>query len=578
MEQRIQNWLSYEKLDEELAAELRKIKDDDRELKERFHQHLAFGTGGLRGVRGAGTNRMNIYTVRRAAEGVARFLESEGAIAKEKGVAIAYDSRHHSRLYAENAALTLAAHGIRTYLFDELRPTPELSFAVRNLGAAAGIVITASHNPPEYNGFKVYAADGGQITPATAEAIQAHMEDIENELLIPVMEWEEAKAKGLLQELGEDMDEKYLSYLSGLTLFPSDFEEAKRQLRIVYTPLHGTGLKPVTAILNKMGFENVTVVPEQAEPDPQFSTVQSPNPEEKKAFTHALRLAEKINADMVMGTDPDADRVGVVVRDQTGEFQVLTGNQLGALLLYYILQRRQEMGKLPANGAMVKTIVTSELGRAIADSFGVKTFDTLTGFKFIGEKITEFEQTGSHTFLFGYEESYGYLIGGEVRDKDAVQACMMAAEMTAYYKTQNKTLYDQLVTLWERYGYFMEDLLSLTMKGIEGMEKIRAMMKQVRENLPKQLGGRMVTSVEDYLSSRKTLWVNDGNHVREDVLTLPRADVVRVHLEGGSWFAVRPSGTEPKIKFYFGVREGSLEEAKNRLDSLKQAVTEWMGI
>jgi phosphoglucomutase len=577
MEERIQNWLSCANLDEELAAELRRIQGDPDELKERFHQHLVFGTGGLRGVRGAGTNRMNIYTVRRAAEGLARYLETEREDAKQRGVAIAYDSRHHSRLYAENAALTLAAHGIRTYVFQELRPTPELSFAVRKLGAAAGIVITASHNPPEYNGFKVYGADGGQITLATAEAILAQMEKIENELRIPVMEKAEAVEKGLWRELGDEMDESYFSYLSRLTLLPAAYDDVKRQLHIVYTPLHGTGRKPVTAVLNRLGFEQVTLVPEQADPDPEFSTVQSPNPEEKQAFAHAIRWAEKVEADIVMGTDPDADRVGVVVRDQAGEYQVLTGNQLGALLLYYILQRRQENGTLPANGAIVKTIVTSEMGRAIADSFGVKTFDTLTGFKFIGEKIAEFEQTGSHTFLFGYEESYGYLIGDAVRDKDAVQACMMAAEMTAYYKAQQKTLYDQLVFLWQRYGYYMEDLLSLTMKGIEGLEKIREMMARVRGNLPNTLNGWKVTSVEDYLRGRKTYLSADGEVEREETLTLPQSDVVRVHLEGDSWFAARPSGTEPKIKFYFGVRGESAADAKERIAGLRQAVVSWLG-
>lgn len=577
MEQRIRNWLTFENLDPELAAELHKIKDDAYELKERFHQYLAFGTGGLRGIRGAGTNRMNVYTVKRAAEGLARYLEADadGKAIQDHWVVIAYDSRHHSRLYAETAALTLASHGIRSYVFDELRPTPELSFAVRALKASAGIVITASHNPPEYNGFKVYGPDGGQITLAAAEAILSYMDQVTNELLIPAMDKREAIDRGLLCELGKDMDEKYQAYLSALTLLPSDYTGAKRNLRIVYTPLHGAGLKPVTTILQSLGYEHVTVVPEQAVPDPDFSTVKLPNPEEKQAFTLALQLAEKVNADLVMGTDPDADRVGVVVRDHDKQYQVLSGNQLGALLLQYILQRRQESGRLPENGAIVKTIVTSELGRAIADSFGVHTFDTLTGFKFIGEKIAEFEQTGAYTFLFGYEESYGYLIGGAVRDKDAVQACMMAAEMTAYYKTKNKSLYDQLTALWEQYGYYMEDLLSFTMKGIEGMKQIEKLMEQVRKNIPQSFAGLSVSSIEDYAKGRRTCFERE---LREETISLPQANVVKVHLQGGGWFAIRPSGTEPKIKFYFGVREGSLKDAEDRLTSLKREVIKWVGL
>lgn len=574
----MQHWLSFSDLDAELAAEMQKIKGNEDELKERFYTYLEFGTGGLRGVLGAGTNRMNIYTVRRAAEGLARYLETQGDESKERGVVIAHDSRHHSRLFAKTSALTLAAHGIRSYLFDDLRPTPELSFAVRRLHAAAGIVITASHNPPEYNGFKVYGSDGGQITLAVAQEIQARMNEVENELLISVMEEKEAREKGLLQEIGKEMDEAYLSYLTTLSLLPPACDEVKRNLRIVYTPLHGTGLKPVTSIWQRLGFTQVTVESKQAVPDPDFSTVKYPNPEEKQAFTLALRLAEQVNADVVMGTDPDTDRVGVVVRDHAGEYQVLTGNQTGALLLYYILQRRQEKGTLPKNGAMVKTIVTSEMGRAIADSFGVATFDTLTGFKFIGEKIKEFQRTGSHTFLFGYEESYGYLIGDEVRDKDAVQACMMAAEMTAYYLSQGKTLYDQLLALWEKYGYYRESLLSFTMKGIEGLEQIKKLMVMAREHMPTQLDGRAVLAVEDYLSGRRSWRVPQEGRPQEEALTLPQSDVLKILLEGEAWLAIRPSGTEPKIKLYFGVREASIETAEQRLASLQQAVTSWLGL
>lgn len=547
-------WLQAETLDVDLKKQLQGIQGNDKEMEDRFYKHLEFGTGGLRGVIGAGTNRINRYTVRKATQGLAEYIIKQGEDAKKGGVAIAYDSRHMSPEFAQEAGLVLAKNGIKAYVFEELRPTPELSFAVRHLGATAGIVITASHNPPEYNGYKVYWSDGAQIATELADAITAEIAQVKDELQVPIMSLEEAQARGLFQWLGTEVDEAYQEKLRSLALQPA---ANNKEYKIVYTPLHGTGNKPVRRILSDMGFEHVYVVPEQELPDANFSTVKSPNPEEHEAFKLAIELAEKVGADMIMGTDPDTDRVGVVVRDEQGQFAVLTGNQLGALLLDYILSQRSAQGNLPVNGVVIKTIVTSEMGAAVASQYGLDTLNTLTGFKYIGEKIKQFEETKEATFLFGYEESYGYLVGDFCRDKDAVQACMMAAEMGAYYQKQGLTPYQALQRLFAKVGYYKEDLLSLTLKGVEGVQKINTMMDQLRQQPPAQIGTLAVSVMKDY---------------KQGIEGLPKANVLKFTLEDESWFAARPSGTEPKIKFYFGVKGSSIEDSKGKLEELKKNV------
>lgn len=506
---------------------------------------------------GAGTNRINKYTVRRVTEGLARYLTAHVDGARDKGVVIAYDSRHMSPEFAAEAAGVLAHHGVRAYLFQELRPTPELSFAVRHLGAAGGIVVTASHNPPEYNGYKVYGDDGGQLPPDAADLILAEIEKVADELALPALSLQEGIERGLITMLGEEIDALYNDRLVALSLQPDVIASVSEDVKIVFTPLHGTGNKPVRRALESLGFRHVHVVPEQELPDPNFSTVKSPNPEERQAFALALQLAEQVDADVVLGTDPDADRVGVVARDADGEFFVLNGNQTGALLLHYILEQRKAKGTLPANGVMLKTIVTSNLGGVIAEANGIATVDVLTGFKFIGEKIKEYEASGAHTFLFGYEESYGYLIGDFVRDKDAVQAAMMAAEMAAYYKAQGKTLSQVLDEIYATYGTYLEDLLSFTFKGKEGQEKIAQMMEDLRRTPLTELGGLAVSAAKDYA---------------QGIEGLPKANVLKYVLADGSWVAIRPSGTEPKIKFYFSAVDADRASAQAKLESLKAFV------
>ncbi|RXT04378.1 phospho-sugar mutase [Ammoniphilus sp. CFH 90114] len=552
--QEYERWKRASHIDAELKQQLISIEGNEKEIEDRFYKSLEFGTGGLRGVIGAGTNRMNTYTVRKATQGLAQYIAKQGEEAKRKGVAIAYDSRHKSPEFAEEAGRVLAQNGIKAYVFEELRPTPELSFAVRHLGTTAGIVITASHNPPEYNGYKVYWSDGAQIATDLADAITHEISQVADELQVEAMDLEEAQAQGLFEWLGKETDDAYQAQLRTLALQPS---ENNKDFKVVFTPLHGTGNLPVRQILADMGFEHVYVVPEQELPDPNFSTVKSPNPEEHEAFKLAIALAEEVGADMIMGTDPDTDRAGVVVRDNNGEFTVLTGNQLGALLLDYLLSQRSAQGTLPENGVVIKTIVTSEIGAVVAKQYGLDTLDTLTGFKYIGEKIKQFEETKEKTFLFGYEESYGYLAGAFCRDKDAVQACMLAAEMGAYYQKQGLTLYQALLQLFAKVGYFKEDLVSLTLKGLEGVAKINEMMDQLRKQPPSQIGPIAVKEVKDYQAGI------DG---------LPKANVLKFFLEDDSWFAARPSGTEPKIKFYFGVKGNSVENAIGRLNALKQEV------
>lgn len=563
-------WLNNESLDGDLKEQLYKLKEDEKSLEELFYKNLEFGTGGMRGEIGPGTNRMNIYTIRKASEGLAQYLLSQGEESAKRGVVISYDSRHMSPEFALEVAKTVGKHGIKSYLFSELRPTPELSFAVRHLGAAAGVMVTASHNPPEYNGYKVYGDDGGQLPPKQADALTNFVNSVEDELSIKVTGKEELLANGLLQYIGEDIDQIYLENVAKIQLNKEIVEKVGEELKIVFTPLHGTANKLVQEGLKQFGFKNVTVVKEQEQPDPNFSTVKSPNPEEHAAFELAIKYGKEIDADILLGTDPDSDRLGVAVKNAEGEYQVLTGNQTGAIMLHYLLSQKEEKGLLPENGIVLKTIVTSEIGRAIAESFGIPTFDTLTGFKFIGEKIKEYEKTGKHNFLFGYEESYGYLIGDFVRDKDAVQAAIFAAEVAAFYKAQGKSLYDALIEIFGKYGYYKEALSSLTLKGKDGAEQIANILEEFRSNPPKEIAGIRVTAVEDYKASiRKQL-----SNGKLNPISLPKSNVLKYFLEDGSWFCVRPSGTEPKCKFYFAVKGTSLENSEELVTTLQSAVLE----
>ena len=561
-------WKENSGLDEQLKTQLREIEQHPSLIEDCFYKNLEFGTGGMRGELGPGTNRMNIYTVRKASAGLAQYILQQGEEAKQRGVVISYDSRHQSPEFAMEAARAIGYHGIKTYVFESLHPTPVLSFAVRHLGAQAGIMITASHNPPQYNGYKVYNEDGGQLPPKEADEVIRFVNQMEDELQIPVADIETLKAKGLLVMVGEDIDRAYQDKLKSISVNPDMIQQSGSDLKIVFTPLHGTAYKPVMDGFSNWGFHNVTVVKEQAEPDPNFSTVKLPNPEEHEAFELAIKYGTEINADLLLGTDPDADRVGVAVKNSEGKYIVLTGNQTGAILLHYLLTQKREKNQLPENGIVLKTIVTSEIGRAIAASFNLPTVDTLTGFKFIGEKIHEYEKAQSHTFLFGYEESYGYLIGDFVRDKDAVQACLLAAEAALYYKRQGKTLYEALLDIYKTYGYYMEGLQSLTLKGIQGAEKIKTIMDTFRSHAPEAVAGTEVAIVEDYRSGVR--------HVRQsdtmEAIALPSSNVLKYILNDGTWFCLRPSGTEPKIKFYFGVKGTSMHEAEEKLTAVKKDV------
>ncbi|WP_349409546.1 phospho-sugar mutase [Pseudalkalibacillus sp. SCS-8] len=562
-----ERWVAFEDLEPELKEQLQSIEGHEEKLEDSFYKNLEFGTGGMRGEIGPGTNRMNTYTIRKASEGLARYIEQFGEQAKQRGVVIAFDSRHKSPEFAMEAAKTLGNHGIQTYVFEELRPTPELSFAVRYLHAFSGIVITASHNPPEYNGFKVYGEDGGQLPPQAANEVIEYVNAVENELSVSVGDEEELKAEGLLKMIGERVDQAYLDKLTSIAVNKELIKE-QRDLKIVFTPLHGTANKPVREGLAALGFNNVTVVSEQELPDPEFSTVQSPNPEEHAAFERAIAYGERENADVLMATDPDADRVGIAVKNLEGDYVVLTGNQTGALMLDYLLSQKQKQNELPENGVILKTIVTSEIGRTIAEKYGLETVDTLTGFKFIGEKMKEYEESGQYKFLFGYEESYGYLIGDFVRDKDAVQACLMAAEVAAYYKSQGKTLYEGLMDLFETYGYYLEGLESLTLKGKKGAEEIQEILSTFRSQAPSEFAGIPVTIIEDYLSRERSFI----NQTGIEEITLPPSNVIKYTLEDGSWVCLRPSGTEPKIKFYFGVQATTYEWSQEQLKLLKEDV------
>ncbi|MDZ5668852.1 phosphoglucomutase [Bacillus stercoris] len=561
-----ERWKQTEHLDPELKERLTELEGNEQALEDCFYKDLEFGTGGMRGEIGAGTNRMNIYTVRKASAGFAAYISKQGEEAKKRGVVIAYDSRHKSPEFAMEAAKTLATQGIQTYVFDELRPTPELSFAVRQLNAYGGIVVTASHNPPEYNGYKVYGDDGGQLPPKEADIVIEQVNAIENELTITVDEENALKEKGLIKIIGEDIDKVYTEKLTSISVHPELSKEV--DVKVVFTPLHGTANKPVRRGLEALGYKNVTVVKEQELPDPNFSTVTSPNPEEHAAFEYAIKLGEEQHADILIATDPDADRLGIAVKDDQGKYTVLTGNQTGALLLHYLLSEKKKQGILPDNGVVLKTIVTSEIGRAVASSFGLDTIDTLTGFKFIGEKIKEYEASGQYTFQFGYEESYGYLIGDFARDKDAIQAALLAVEVCAFYKKQGMSLYEALINLFNEYGFYREGLKSLTLKGKQGAEQIEAILASFRKNPPQKMAGKQVVTAEDYAVSKRTLLTEN----KEEAIDLPKSNVLKYFLEDGSWFCLRPSGTEPKVKFYFAVKGSSLEDSEKRLATLSEEV------
>ncbi|HFK1786605.1 TPA: phospho-sugar mutase [Bacillus cereus] len=566
--QEFSRWLSYAQLDAELKEQLENMKQDEKKIEDSFYKNLEFGTGGMRGELGAGTNRLNVYTVRKATKGLASFIEKLGEEAKKRGVVVANDSRHKSPEFAMEVAATLGARGITTYVFESLRPTPVLSFAVRHLHTVSGIVLTASHNPPEYNGYKVYGEDGGQLPPKEADELISYVNAVEDELTVEVADVEQLKADGLLHIIGQEVDDAYAAELNNVIINKEMVQKVGKDLKIVFTPLHGTSNISVRRGLKEVGFTDVTVVKEQELPDPNFSTVKSPNPEEHAAFEYAIRDGEKVGADVLIATDPDADRLGVAVRNHNGEFQVLTGNQTGALMLDYLLSQKKENGTLPENGVVLKTIVTSEIGRTIAKAYGLDTVDTLTGFKFIGEKIRQYEESGQYEFQFGYEESYGYLIRPFCRDKDAVQSVLFACEVAAYYKSQGKTLYDGLLEVFEKYGFFREDLVSLTLKGKDGAEKIQEMMATFRENPPKEVAGLTVVAVEDYKASIVTS-LQDGH---KEEIHLPKSNVLKYQLEDGSWFCLRPSGTEPKIKFYFGVKDSSLQNSEQKLLTIKEDI------
>ncbi|WP_370223711.1 phospho-sugar mutase [Cytobacillus sp.] len=561
-----EKWLSHKNLDKELKNLL--LDMDRHKLEDCFYKDLEFGTGGIRGELGPGTNRMNIYTVRKAAKGLADYISQKGESAKKRGFVIAYDCRRKSAEFAMEAAKTAGMQGIKVYLFHELRPTPELSFAVRHLNAIAGIMITASHNPPEYNGFKVYGEDGGQITPSAAEEITGYISGIKDEIAVQVMDEEVLKSKGLLTFIGEEIDNAYLEKLKTIQLDNNLARKEGKDLKIVFSPLHGTAERLVCEGLQAFSFHNITLVKEQAEPDPDFRTVESPNPEEHAAFKMAIQYGKRMDADILMATDPDADRLGVAVKNEQGDYEILTGNQLGAIMLYYLLSEKKKLGILPKNGAVIKTIVTSDIGRAIAEDFGITVIDTLTGFKYIGEKIKEFEENRDYLFQFGYEESYGYLIGDFVRDKDAVQAAVFAAEVAAYYKSKGKTLFDALYDLYARYGYYQESLQSILLKGKEGSEEIAGVLTYLRVNPPKEIAGLKINLIEDF----KLGTMLDLLTGQEKLTQLPKTNMIKFYLQDGSWFAIRPSGTEPKLKIYFSVNSFSKKWSERFLIKLEKEV------
>ena len=562
-------WLAADLQDADLNPELSKIEGNDEEIKDRFAVALKFGTAGLRGVLGAGTNRMNIYVVRRATQGLANYIAKVDK--KSQGVAIAYDSRHMSPEFAQEAALCLAANGIKAYVFDSLRPTPELSFTVRELGCVSGIVITASHNPREYNGYKVYWEDGAQITPPHDKNILAEVAKVTSFTQVKTMTKEDAVKAGLFVTIGKEIDDRYMEELKKQSIHPEIIKEMAKDIKIVYTPLHGTGNLPVRRVLKELGFENVYVVKEQELPDGNFPTVAYPNPESPKAFELALKLAKEVDADIVLATDPDADRLGVYCKDtKTGEYVTFTGNMSGMLIAEYILREKTATGTMPENPALVETIVTTDMAKAMAASYGVALIEVLTGFKYIGEQIKWFEQNHSHNYVFGLEESYGCLAGTYARDKDACVAVMMLCEVASWCKKHGKTLWDAMIDLYEKYGYYREGLSTMTLKGIDGAAQIQQMMSDMRNNPKKTLGGFEVLAVRDYKEdTRKDLKTGEVTKTG-----LPASNVLYYELSDNAWCCVRPSGTEPKIKFYYGVKGTSLQDAEEKLEALKKDLVE----
>ena len=550
-------WEKFEGLEDYLKTQLENFSEEEKE--EAFYAPLEFGTAGMRGIVGPGINRMNIYTVRQATEGLARLIETYGEEAKKRGVAIAHDSRHFSPEFALESAKVLVKHGIKAYVFEELRPTPELSYAVRHLHTFAGIMITASHNPAAYNGYKVYGEDGGQMPPKDADALTEYVRQVENPLAVDVVTKEELEQSVLFEWIGEAVDAAYLEEIKSVSVNPSLLSDTK-DLSVVYTPLHGTGLMLTKRALDQAGFTGLQIVSEQAVPDGDFTTVKSPNPEEAGAFEYAIRLGEETKADVLLATDPDADRMGAAVRQPDGTYQVITGNQIAAILLDYLLFAHQKAGTLPANAAAVKSIVSSELPTVIAEHYGAKMVNVLTGFKFIAEQIKNYEETNAHTFMFGFEESYGYLVQPFVRDKDAIQAVLLLTEVAAHFKSEGKTLYDGLQALYEKYGYFLEKTISVTVQGLEGPAKIKALLDGLRKEVPSNFGGIKVAVAQDFAVNQQV----DSQGATSEI-GLPTSNVLKYILEDGSWIAVRPSGTEPKIKFYMGVKAATQEEAEEKL-------------
>ncbi|CAM2919055.1 phospho-sugar mutase [Weissella confusa] len=566
-----QIWADRTDLPQNLQDDMKKLAADEKAAEDAFYQPLSFGTAGMRGLLGAGINRMNIFTVRQATEGLARLMDSLDDAVKGRGVAISYDSRHFSPEFAIESAKVLGAHGIKAYVFETLRPTPELSFTVRHLNAYAGIMITASHNPKEYNGYKIYGEDGGQMPPKESDIITASIREADM-FEVPVKDEAELVEAGLLVKIGKDVDDAYLAEVKTVTVNQELIDTVGKDMKLVYSPLHGTGALIAGQALKNAGFENVTIVPEQAEPNGDFPTVKLPNPEDPEALAMGIALAKEQGADVVIAVDPDADRMGTAVRQPSGEYQLLTGNQIGAVLLNYLLTAKKAAGTLPANGALVKSIVSSEFAADIAKSFGVETINVLTGFKYIAEQIQHFEDTNEHTFLFGFEESYGYLVKSFARDKDSVQATVLLAEVAAYYKSLGKTLYDGLQELFEQYGYFVENTKSLTFAGIDGADKIASLMNKFRAETPAEFGGVKVAKVEDFSLQTET----DTATGAVTPMTLPKANVVKYWLADGSWVAVRPSGTEPKIKFYVGTKGATAQAADEELAAIQATIATYV--
>ncbi|WP_461240589.1 phospho-sugar mutase [Paucilactobacillus sp. N302-9] len=566
-----QTWLQEPTLEKNLKQELDQIKNDDKQLEDAFYAPLSFGTAGMRGLLGPGINRMNIYTVRQATEGLARFMDTLDDQTKNRGVAISFDSRHHSQDFAHEAAQVLGEHGIKSFVFESLRPTPELSFAVRHLHTYAGIMITASHNPKEYNGFKIYGEDGGQMPPKESDLITSYVRQAGDLFAIKVADETQLLSDGTMKIIGDDVDQDYLAAVKTVTINPELAKEMGKDMKLVFTPLHGTGQMLGEKALKNAGFTNYTIVPSQAKPDPEFSTVTKPNPEDPEAFKLAIELGQQIDADVLIAVDPDADRLGTAVRQPDGNYQLLTGNQIASVLLHYILEAHKQAGDLPTNAAAVKSIVSSEFATKIANSYDVDMINVLTGFKYIAQQIEHFEATGEHTYMFGFEESYGYLIKPFVHDKDAIQSLVLLAEVAAYYRSLGKTLYDGLQELFNKYGYFREKTISQTYAGIDGADKIKALMNKFRNEAPKAFAGHQILATEDFTTQEKTF--ADGH---QEAISLPTANVLKYILDDESWIAIRPSGTEPKLKFYVGTNADSAKGAEDKLSAFEQALNEFV--